>query len=193
HCPNCQLGKWYEPFNPQPLVFRRGMTRFSALQLDFMGPMDSFVRANQPACPGNNMYVLVMVDEGSRAVLSLLVPNTSALVVITSLLIWFQVYGVPSYVQLDGAGAHVSEELSIFARTWNFHLSIGIARRPQTQGLVEGVVRDLKCGLQTNATSNTALPWYISVMVSSFVHNQSSLMGTRLSPHNLAVGSDLDE
>ncbi|KAF4660221.1 hypothetical protein FOL47_007250, partial [Perkinsus chesapeaki] len=50
-----------------------------------------------------------------------------------------QVYGVPDYVQLDGAGAHVSEEWAKFAKTWNFHLSIGIARRPQTQGLVEGV------------------------------------------------------
>ncbi|KAF4649719.1 hypothetical protein FOZ61_001042, partial [Perkinsus olseni] len=116
HCPNCQLGKWYEPYNPQPLVFRRGMTRFSALQLDFMGPMDSFADSNQPPCPGGNMYVMVMIDEGSRAVLSLLVPTTSALIVIMGLLIWFQAYGIPDYVQLDGAGAHVSRKLRVSSK-----------------------------------------------------------------------------
>ncbi|KAF4733526.1 hypothetical protein FOZ62_002741 [Perkinsus olseni] len=191
-CPDCQLGKWYEPYNPQPLVFRRGMNRFAAIQLDFAGPMSSHAKPTDTPCPGDSQYLLVIIDEGTRASMVLPAVSTSALDVILGLLVWFQCYGVPDHIQLDGAGAHVSDELANFAKIWNFHLSIGIARRPQTQGLVEGLVRDIKCGVQTNRVSQTSLPWYVAALGGAIVHNQSFLLGTKLSPQALAVGADLD-
>ncbi|KAF4652683.1 hypothetical protein FOL47_010902, partial [Perkinsus chesapeaki] len=192
-CHQCQLGKNYEPLSPQPLVFRRGMRRFTSIQLDFAGPMDSYINPTDLPCPGMAKYLLIIIDEGTRAMLVLPVASTSTLDIIIGLLIWFQVYGIPSSVQLDNAGAHRSDDLAAFSKNWGFTLSFGIARRPQTQGLVEGAIRDVKATIATNLVPPLSVPWYISALMTGVIHNQSALLGTSYSPHALSMGTDLPE
>ncbi|KAF4690054.1 hypothetical protein FOZ60_000719 [Perkinsus olseni] len=90
---------------------------------------------------------------------------------------------------MDMAGAHQSRELAMFLRMMGVSSRPGVPRRPQSQGLTERLIRDIKSSIQTAQSDRRgySTPWWAAALVAVMVHNHSTLYDTHLSPHELAT------
>ncbi|EEQ97668.1 hypothetical protein Pmar_PMAR029079, partial [Perkinsus marinus ATCC 50983] len=110
--------------------------------------------------------------------MSLAIPtkSTTARDVIGVLLIWFSTYGPAKYIQLDACPAHDSEALRQFTSAWGAELVLGIPRRPESQGLIERLIRDVKTAIRIGTCAPDAtLPWWICAFNAISIHNSSPI------------------
>ncbi|KAF4674703.1 hypothetical protein FOL46_004231 [Perkinsus olseni] len=104
--------------------------------------------------------------------------STSARDVIGALTIWFSTYGVPEAIQLDACPAHDSQALRVFVSAWSSSLKLGIPRRPECQGKVERLIRDIKEAVRVEKNlAPCPLPWWQSALSYAIVHNTSPIKG----------------
>ncbi|KAF4647886.1 hypothetical protein FOL47_004030, partial [Perkinsus chesapeaki] len=142
-------------------------------QLDWMGP---FAPTNQnDPCPiyaeCTQMYYCVMICEATK---------------------WIATYGPPSTLHIDNAGAHHNtDELLPFFNYWDIEARYGVPRRPESQGLVERSIRDLKDSIRmaTSCRGSSTLPWWMAIQIATIIHNSSMRPGiVPCSPNELALG-----
>ncbi|KAF4647314.1 hypothetical protein FOL46_004399, partial [Perkinsus olseni] len=160
--------------------------------LDFMAkPNDAKLGGLPETSPGGWKHLCVIVDEGTRVALAVPSESTSTRDVVQALLQWCACYGVPSTLQMDMAGAHQSRELAMFLPMMGVSLRPGVPRRPQSQGLTERLIRDIKSSIHTAQSDRRgySTPWWAAALVAIMVHNHSTLYDTHLSPHELATGA----
>ncbi|EER11663.1 retrovirus polyprotein, putative, partial [Perkinsus marinus ATCC 50983] len=149
-CHECQMGKPFAKEPAQPLVRKRNSGRFTNVQIDFLTkPNDVKLGGPPELSPGGWQYLCVLMDEGTRVALAVPSFSTSTRDVIQALLQWCACYGVPSVLQMDMAGAHQSQELAMFLRMMGISLRPGVPRRPQSQGMIERLIRDVKSSIHT--------------------------------------------
>ncbi|KAF4647535.1 hypothetical protein FOL47_004484, partial [Perkinsus chesapeaki] len=192
NCHECQMGKPFAREPAQPLVRKRNSGRFTNIQLDFMcKPNDSKLGGFPETSPGGWQYLCVVVDEGTRVALATPSFSTSTRDVIQALLQWCACYGIPSIIQMDMAGAHQSRELAMFLRMMGISLRAGLPRRPESQGLVERLIRDIKSSIRCAQADRRGHcnPWWSAALVAVMLHNHATLYDTHISPHELATGA----
>ncbi|KAF4649355.1 hypothetical protein FOL47_002154 [Perkinsus chesapeaki] len=157
--------------------------------LDFLGPMKDCEGLDQD--PNNCPYIALMVDCATNFVIGCPVSSTSTNCVIYALLQWIAVFGRPKVVQLDSPPTHSSEELRRFLEVMDITRSLGISRRPQCQGRVENVVKEIKIALKCNSIDKVdTLPWWVSVQCAICVHNNARSAPHNRSPTELCFGTE---
>ncbi|EER02350.1 gag/pol/env polyprotein, putative [Perkinsus marinus ATCC 50983] len=185
-CKECQLTRT-GGLNPvQPSLFRRGAGRFSEVQLDFLGPISD---SSDHSEPNNCTYLTILVDSATQMCMGCPAQSTSTSSVISAVLQWCAIFGPPSVLQLDSPPAHSSDKLSRFLTVLGIERSLGVSRRPQCQGRVENVIKEIKLAMSTNSIlSPGRLPWWVIAQSVISVHNSSKIALYGFSPSELAFG-----
>ncbi|KAF4706664.1 hypothetical protein FOZ63_019688 [Perkinsus olseni] len=111
-CQICQLNKFHDVQNHQPVVRRRWQSRFETLQIDWAGPIlpekqDDVHPVLMKDAPA---YLCVIICEGTHMLLAVPTPSASARCLVYALTTWISLYGPPAYIQLDNAGGHKNVE-----------------------------------------------------------------------------------
>ncbi|KAF4648520.1 hypothetical protein FOL47_003128, partial [Perkinsus chesapeaki] len=133
-CKTCQLAKVGGRNPVQPYLYRRGAVRFQEVQLDFLGPLTDSTDSPEP---NDCTYLVILVDSATQICMGCPAKSTSTLSVISALLQWIAIFGLPLRLQLDSPPSHTSESLLRFLSVLGIDRSLGIARRPESQGRVE--------------------------------------------------------
>ncbi|EEQ97551.1 hypothetical protein Pmar_PMAR009250, partial [Perkinsus marinus ATCC 50983] len=60
----------------------------------------------------------------------------------------FGTYGVPESIPIDACPAHDNATLRQFTSSWGTEITLGIPERPESQGLVERLIRDVKTAIR---------------------------------------------
>ncbi|KAF4721204.1 hypothetical protein FOZ63_012201, partial [Perkinsus olseni] len=156
-CKICQLSKVGGPNPVQPSLFRRGAGRFSEVQFDFLGPASPSPDDDEP---NGCSYLAVLVDSGTQMCMACPAKSTSVSSVISAVLQWCALFGPPTALQLDSPPAHSSDKLFRFLTVMGVKRSLGIPRRPECQGRVENVIKEIKLAISTNSVASPGdLPW----------------------------------
>jgi transposase InsO family protein len=105
---------------------------------------------------------LVTVDAYSNYFEIDLLPDMKSSTVIRKLKAHFARHGIPDTLMSDNAGQYTSEQMTNFAREWNFTQIFSSPLNPQSNGLAENTVKTAKRLLQKAKDSNKDP--YISIL-----------------------------
>ncbi|KAF4735270.1 hypothetical protein FOZ63_016814 [Perkinsus olseni] len=192
-CHICQMAKQSDVLNQQPLRYRRAHQRFTHLQFDFAGPFP-VPEHLQESQPDTLRYAAVIIDEATRICMVLPSGGTSAQHVIQALSIWMSSYGVPVQIHMDSPAAHRSSALTKFMDAYHIDHSLGVPRRPESQGLVERLIGELKTscrlGDKSSAKDGLGMPYWMNLQTAALIHNSSPDADLGMSPMEICLGQD---
>lgn len=183
-CHLCQVvGKPNQTIPPAPLLpISVPSEPFSKIVIDCVGPL--------PKTKKGNEYLLTIMDPTTRYPEAIPLKNITARTIVTKLLHFFTLFGLPRQIQSDRGTNFTSHLFESVVKELNSHHVTSSAYRPQSQGCLERFHQTLKSMLKKFCMESTRdwddqLDWLL------FAVRESPQESTGLSPFQMLFGRSI--
>ena len=154
HCVNCQQSKIHKHTKTLPVQLPTDGPRFSALNLDLVGPMVS---------SQGFRYLFTIIDRNTRWLEAIPLKSTAAQDILSAFIQhWISRFGLPNTITTDNGTQFQSSVFKHAISSLNIKHIFSPTYAPRANGMVERVHRQLKAALRARCAEDNwvnHLPW----------------------------------